>query len=697
MEFQLPEMIDKRYRIQDVLGSGAMATVYSAEDTRLGRRVALKVVHPELAADPLFCARFQREAEAAAVLNHPAIVAVYDTGTITVEGDDETPLHQVPYLVMELVSGKSLATLLDERGELPVAEAVAYGTQVLEALQYANDQGITHRGIRPTNIMVLPSTEEDRSKNQFGQVKVLDFGLDRALENVGGSSEPTEQTERSHAYIAPEQVRGETVDSRSDIYSVACVIYQLLCGRPPFIASSAKDLAHQHLSETPADPSSYASVKFAPALDGVLLKALSKSRSDRFQSADEFRSALENVVQGVPSATFDDVETGSTTALSAAAATGVAGGSAAYSSLNTSAHAQPSSDEAAGLGGWFDNAQAEYTDEELYDYERNEALAKKRRRRQAWTRVITGMIIAALALFSVTTVLYYQNELKKVPVHQVPAVQGLSKNDAETAVRNLNLTVKWDDEFSDAVAKNDVIKSTPVTGTEVEEGSEVLLTLSKGPSQLAIPDNIEGQSEAYVRSALQDAGFVPGRTSTVNSATIPAGMVVSLSKEPGSKVAAGSTIDIVLSDGKVTVPELIGLSRDQAIAALSAPDVLLSTNIETVQTNAAPAGTVLSQSSAAGTTIGQGSTVTIRVAAAPPAPTVAPRPRPTVAPQPERRPVPPAPENPRPAPERSSQAPAPSAPAAEEKSENSQRRPAPERSSQAPAPSAPAAEEKSDN
>ncbi|MFW0179685.1 Stk1 family PASTA domain-containing Ser/Thr kinase [Rothia sp. P7208] len=687
MEFQLPEMIDKRYRIQDVLGSGAMATVYSAEDTRLGRQVALKVVHPELAADPLFCARFQREAESAAVLNHPAIVAVYDTGTITVDGEDGTPLHQIPYLVMELVSGKSLATLLEERGEFPVDEAVSYGAQILEALQYAQDRGIAHRSIRPTNIMVLPCTEEDRSKNQFGQVKVLDFGLARALENVGSSSEDSDQADHFNAYIAPEQVRGETVDSRSDIYSVACVIYQMLCGRTPFIAQSAKDLARQQLSETPADPSSYASVKFAPALDGVLLKALSKSRSDRFQSADEFRSALKNVVQGVPSATFEDVETGSTTALSAAAATGVAGGSAAYSSLNTSAHAQPSSDEAAGLGGWFDNAQAEYTDEELYDYERNEALAKKRRRRQAWTRVITGMIIVALALFSVTTVLYYQNELKKVPVHPVPAVQGLSKNDAETAVRNLNLTVKWDEEFSDAVAKNDVIKSTPVTGTEVEEGSEVLLTLSKGPSQLAIPDNVEGQSEAYVRSALQDAGFVPGRTSTVNSATIPAGMVVSLSKEPGSKVAAGSTIDIVLSDGKVTVPELIGLSRDQAIAALSAPDVLLSTNIETVQTNAAPAGTVLSQSSAAGTTIGQGSTVTIRVAAAPPAPTVAP--------QPERRPAPPAPENPRPPqPSRST---APSAPASGDTEGNNQRRPAPERSSQAPAPSAPAADEKSDS
>ena len=179
MEFSIPEIIDNRYRVNEKIGSGAMATVYSAEDTRLGRQVALKILRPEHASDETFRARFRREAESVAALNHPNIVSVYDTGVFeSAQGNQSV---KVPFLVMELLPGKTLRSILSERGELPAHEAIAYGAQVLEALQYAANAGIVHRDIKPANVMVLPRTDEDVSKEQFGQVKVMDFGIARAM------------------------------------------------------------------------------------------------------------------------------------------------------------------------------------------------------------------------------------------------------------------------------------------------------------------------------------------------------------------------------------------------------------------------------------------------------------------------------------------------------------------------------------
>lgn len=621
MEFSVPEMIDTRYRVKEKIGSGAMANVYSAEDTRLGRSVALKILDPAHAADETFRARFQQEAESVASLNHPAIVSVYDTGTFS------SGSVQVPFMVMELVGGKSLREILDARGELPVDEALSYGSQILEALQYAGDRGVVHRDIKPANVMILPQTEEDASQGRAGQVKVMDFGIASAMTESGEALAGEKTVMGTARYVSPEQARGETVDSRSDIYSAACVIYEMISGHSPFDADSTEELVSKHLSEAPQPPSAFSQQQIPAALDTVLLKALSKSRASRYQNADAFRTALAGAASShgagsTAASSYDDTATVPTTALGAGAlAAGAAAGAGATAGYTTSS--QPAPTEETGLGSFFDNAEAEYSDDELYDYERNEALAKKKRRRAAWTKVITGMVIAALALFSIGTVLYYQNELNKVPTHEVPALQGVNREEAENTLRNMNLSVKWEEEFSDDVEKDNVIKTSPVTGTEVEEGSEVTVTLSDGPSRVAVPDNLEGQSESYVRSALEEAGFKAGRTSNVNSATVPAGMVVNTTPAAGEQADAGSTVDIILSTGKVEVPDVTGMTRDQAIAALQAPEVMLSTNIETVQTSGQPAGTVISQSSAPGTSIEQGSTVTIRVAAAP-APTAAP-------------------------------------------------------------------------
>lgn len=615
MDQQVPETIDQRYKVGAVIGSGAMATVYEAVDTRLGRKVALKVLRTEHAQDAIFRARFQREAEAVAALNHRSIVAVYDTGAFDIQlGSSQI---SVPFMVMELVQGTTLREAISN-GDVNQTLALAYGVQILEALDYSHSAGIIHRDIKPANVMILPQTEEDKQLGEPSQIKVMDFGIARAAEEASDAITKANTVMGTARYISPEQARGEAVDARSDVYSAACVVYEMLAGCSPFDAPTNVELAGKHLSEAPQPPSVFAE-DLSPALDQAVLKGLRKNPADRYQSAAEFAGALKSADSAQVS--YDQDPTEATAAFGAAGLASAAG----------LPHHKRETEE-AGIGNFFDSAQEEFTDEELYGYGYGEdALkARKKRRRSAWGKALTTLLIIFLAAFGVGSVLYYQAELNKVPVHVIPAVQGLTKEEAETQLRNLNYVLKFEEEHSDSIPKGSVIKTSPVTGLEAEEGTEVVVTVSSGPAVLTVPGNLEGQSEQYVRETLTSAGFVPGRITTVNSPTIPAGMVVGVTPGSGEQADAGSTVDIILSNGKVEVPSLVGLSRDAAIAALTSADTLLSTNIETVTTSAQPASTVISQSAAAGTLIEQGSTVTIRVAVAP-APTVAPAPVPTVA------------------------------------------------------------------
>lgn len=626
MDQQVPETIDGRYEVGAVIGAGAMATVYEAVDTRLGRRVALKVLRPEHAQDVIFRARFQREAEAVAALNHPSIVAVYDTGSF--EAGVGGSQVSVPFMVMELVQGESLRDVLTAGG-VAQSDAIAYGAQILDALEYSHKAGIVHRDVKPGNVMVLPQTQEDRSLGEPGRVKVMDFGIARAAEEAGDALTKANTVMGTARYISPEQARGEAVDARSDVYSAACLVYEMVAGRSPFDAPTNVELAGKHLSEVPQAPSVFADEPVSPALDAAILKGLSKNPADRYQSAADFAAALKDAESGILPSGVDATEP--TVAL------GAAGAAAALA-----AGSRQRETEEAGIGSFFDSAQSEFTDEELYGYGygQNAQQAKKKRRRSAWGKVLTTLLILLLAAFGISSVLYYQAKLNEVPMHVVPAVQGMPKAEAETELRNRNFVLKFVEEHSDQVEKGAVIKTSPATGLEAEEGTEITVTVSSGPSVLPIPGNLEGQSEQYVRTTLEAAGFVAGRTTTVNSPTIPAGMVVGVTPASGEKAPAGSTVDIILSNGKVTVPNLVGLTRDDAIAILTSPETLLSTNIETVTTASQPSGTVISQSAAAGTLIEQGSTVTIRVALAP-VPTVAP----TQAPQPTAAPSQPAQQN----------------------------------------------------
>ena len=619
MDLSVPDTVDNRYKVLEVIGTGAMATVYAAEDTRLGRKVALKILRPEQAQDDTFRARFKREAEAVASLNNPAIVAVYDTGSYnpSQDGGDSASSEEgtaIPYIVMEYVEGHTLRSILSRGGHLPVRDALGYSEQLLGALQYSHSMGIIHRDIKPANIMVLERTSEDIAKGQPGQIKVMDFGISRAIEEAGEALTKANVVMGSARYMSPEQVSGKDVDARSDLYSAACVIYEMIAGRSPFDAESNVDLAAKHLSDTPEPPSKFTPLEVPAGLDAVILKGLAKNPDERYQSAAEFAQALVSVVRPGEETVVQDAAM--TTAFVPSATTASLGEDyAPYTTSITEA-----SVEDGGLNGFFEYED----DEELYDVEEYAEYDESSPRKRAWVRFLVGTLIAALLVFSVGSVLYYQNKLNEVPQVSVPAVVNVSRDDADNQLRNLGFVLDYRTAYSDNIKKGDVISVEPGVGSKVNKGSTVTVTVSSGPEKVKLPDNLQGQSEAYVRNALKDLGLVDGRVSTVESASVPAGMVVELSPEKGSTddkgaqtVEAGSTVNIVLSSGKVKVPSLVGLTKDQAIAALTAQDVLLNTNIETVQTNERPAGTVISQSSAAGTLVAQNSTVTIRVAATP--------------------------------------------------------------------------------
>ena len=619
MDLSVPDTVDNRYKVLEVIGTGAMATVYAAEDTRLGRKVALKILRPEQAQDDTFRARFKREAEAVASLNNPAIVAVYDTGSYSPsqDGGESASSEEgtaIPYIVMEYVEGHTLRSILSRGGHLPVRDALGYSEQLLGALQYSHSMGIIHRDIKPANIMVLERTSEDIAKGQPGQIKVMDFGISRAIEEAGEALTKANVVMGSARYMSPEQVSGKDVDARSDLYSAACVIYEMIAGRSPFDAESNVDLAAKHLSDAPEPPSKFTPLEVPVGLDAVILKGLAKNPDERYQSAAEFAQALVSVVRPGEETVVQDAAM--TTAFVPSATTASLGEDyAPYTTSITEA-----SVEDGGLNGFFEYED----DEELYDDEEYAEYDESSPRKRAWVRFLVGTLIAALLVFSVGSVLYYQNKLNEVPQVSVPAVVNVSRDDADNQLRNLGFVLDYRTAYSDNIKKGDVISVEPGVGSKVNKGSTVTVTVSSGPEKVKLPDNLQGQSEAYVRNALKDLGLVDGRVSTVESASVPAGMVVELSPEKGSTddkgaqtVEAGSTVNIVLSSGKVKVPSLVGLTKDQAIAALTAQDVLLNTNIETVQTNERPAGTVLSQSSAAGTLVAQNSTVTIRVAATP--------------------------------------------------------------------------------
>src|SRR5689334_453093 len=277
-------LVGGRYELGELIGYGGMAEVHRGRDARLGRDVAIKVLRADLARDPAFLHRFRREAQAAAGLNHPSIVSVYDTGEdVMADG------ASVPYIVMEYVSGRTLRDILKAQGRLPVRRALEIVADVCGALDFSHRNGIVHRDIKPANVMIT----------EAGAVKVMDFGIARAVADNQATVTQTANVIGTAQYLSPEQARGEMVDARSDVYSTGCLLYELVTGAPPFQGDSPVAVAYQHVRENAAPPSSR--VPGLPrALDSIVMKALAKNPLNRYQSAGEMRSDLLRALQDQP-------------------------------------------------------------------------------------------------------------------------------------------------------------------------------------------------------------------------------------------------------------------------------------------------------------------------------------------------------------------------------------------------------------
>ncbi|MBB6406538.1 Stk1 family PASTA domain-containing Ser/Thr kinase [Arthrobacter sp. AZCC_0090] len=619
-------VLNGRYELGELLGRGGMADVYKGTDTLLGRTVAVKLLRADLARDPQFHARFKREAQAVAALNHSSIVAIYDTGEYTVSGGPGENVR-VPYIVMEYVSGRTIRDLIRAK-ELDIDQAIEFILGVLSALEYSHKAGIVHRDIKPANVMVSGDSND---------VKVMDFGIARAMADSAATMTQTQAVVGTAQYLSPEQARGETVDARSDLYSAACLLFEMLTSRPPFTGDSPVSVAYQHVREIP-EPASTFNPAVSEALDSVLAKGLQKDRADRFQDAAAFRRALRAAKNGVAVPAF------------------VAGTPTDPQTVIPSTQELPEDGLArrltgaefldSTLTGRLDNTP-DFGDQETMlalhasepvpepDHDgampldfapERERTPRQKSRRRAWAAVV--VIFTLLVLAGGGFWLYNTVNQKPAPpaLIQVPQVAGMSEVMALQALYGANLSPESRTVPHDTVAKGTVISTDPSVGSQVAPNSHVVLFVSAGPVSVTVPAGLSGLTEAAARDLLRQAGLVGGASTLANSPTVPAGSVISTKPASGAVVGAGSTVDLVVSTGKVSVPQLVGLSVADAEALLKENGLAISVT-EQENSQVTP-GKVTSQGDAFKSLVEQGKTISVIVAKAP-APSASPSPTPS--------------------------------------------------------------------
>lgn len=634
-----PRILNARYDVGDLIGRGGMADVYHARDLRLGREVAIKLLRRDLARDPVFQTRFRREAQAVAGLNHPAIVAVYDTGEEEVDGAAAHDV-KVPYIVMEYVQGSTLRDLL-KAGELTTESSVRYTLGVLGALQYSHRKGIVHRDIKPSNVMV---TTDDH-------VKVMDFGIARALADSAATMTQTQAVVGTAHYFSPEQARGETVDARSDLYSAGCLLYELLTGRPPFTGDSPVSVAYQHVSEEAVAPSDL-NAEIGPKVDEVIATALAKDREDRYQDAGAFAAALEAAVQDrpmpqdlgdatealalMPLSTQAMVATDQPTRALATDApasstppedgTGTPedddDGGPSTTAMSVSAAADAPTDRHPSLEEGGDGRHGQDNGALFGSGPRHTAEDAERyrtSRRRAWITVFAILAVVVLAAGAWLFWNWSQQEQQRNSTVAVPDVANLSLTAAQNQIYASHLIPITEEVYDDGVAAGSVVGTRPAAGSQARQESEIHLLVSKGPEQVTLPKDLAGQSEATVRSALDGLGLtVSNDVKRENSASVDLGSLIGTNPQLGEKVKAGSEVELTLSTGKVTVPSLMDLDEEKARKVLSDPAVGLQLEVVEKPNTVLDPGTITDQVPEAGQDIEQGGTVTIIVAIEPP-------------------------------------------------------------------------------
>ncbi|MFB7931743.1 Stk1 family PASTA domain-containing Ser/Thr kinase [Streptomyces sp. NPDC056039] len=571
-----PRRLGGRYELGQVLGRGGMAEVYLAHDTRLGRTVAVKTLRADLARDPSFQARFRREAQSAASLNHPAIVAVYDTG------EDYIDNVSIPYIVMEYVDGSTLRELLHSGRKLLPERTLEMTIGILQALEYSHRAGIVHRDIKPANVMLTRN----------GQVKVMDFGIARAMGDSGMTMTQTSAVIGTAQYLSPEQAKGEQVDARSDLYSTGCLLYELLTVRPPFVGDSPVAVAYQHVREEPQSPSVF-DPEITPEMDAIVLKALVKDPDYRYQSADEMRADIEACLDGQP--------------VAATAAMGSVG----YGGYPDD---QPTTALRADAGAGATSMMPPVGPDDGFGYDDR---PDRRRGQQRKSNTSTILLVAAGILVLVGAILigrwaFSGNGVGNESV-DTPNFVGETVDDARRLAKNSDLKLTTTNKPCEAQSKGKVCDQDPTAGTKVKKNDTITLTVSTGAPKVAVP-SVVGKIIDDARATLEgDEYKFKVETKPEESPEDP-GTVLKQNPSLGKEVEKGSTITLTIAkaEAKSTVPDVLGQSCDQAKAQMTANDLVGNcTEVDTQDDN--QVGKVIQTTPQAGSSADKNSSVNIQI------------------------------------------------------------------------------------
>ncbi|MFD5343172.1 Stk1 family PASTA domain-containing Ser/Thr kinase [Streptomyces anulatus] len=556
-----PRRLGGRYELGSVLGRGGMAEVYLAHDTRLGRTVAVKTLRADLARDPSFQARFRREAQSAASLNHPAIVAVYDTGEDYVDG------VSIPYIVMEYVDGSTLRELLHSGRRLLPERTLEMTVGILQALEYSHRAQIVHRDIKPANVMLT----------RTGQVKVMDFGIARAMGDSGMTMTQTAAVIGTAQYLSPEQAKGEQVDARSDLYSTGCLLYELLAVRPPFVGDSPVAVAYQHVREEPQPPSNF-DPEITPEMDAIVLKALTKDPDYRYQSADEMRADIEACLDGQP--------------VAATAAMGAAGygGYDGYHTDQPTTALRPTDPN---------NAQTSMLppvnpDDGGYGYDDRQGRRRQQKKSNTSTillvvagiLVLVGAILIGRVIFSPTS---DDGQIK------APNLVGSTVEQAEKLAARTDVTVKVGaEEPCEEQEKGEICSQDPASDALMDKDGTVTVVVSAGAPKVEIPNVLE-KSEDGARQVLEDKGFTVNVTTEESEKT--EGTVIDQDPKGGAKAEEGAEITITVAMQTTDpMPDVRTRQYDAAVAQLNQ---LGFTNVSRADVDSEkPAGEVIEQTPA---------------------------------------------------------------------------------------------------
>ncbi|BDB39575.1 MULTISPECIES: Stk1 family PASTA domain-containing Ser/Thr kinase [Mycobacterium] len=551
-----PRHLSDRYELGDILGFGGMSEVHLARDTRLHRDVAVKVLRADLARDPSFYLRFRREAQNAAALNHPAIVAVYDTG------EAETPAGPLPYIVMEYVDGVTLRDIVHTDGPMTPKRAIEVIADACQALNFSHQNGIIHRDVKPANIMI----------SSTNAVKVMDFGIARAIADSGNSVTQTAAVIGTAQYLSPEQARGDSVDARSDVYSLGCVLYEMLTGEPPFTGDTPVSVAYQHVREDPVPPSERHE-GISPDLDAVVLKALAKNPENRYQTAAEMRADLVRVHNGeTPEAPK------------------VLTGAERRSMLSSGG---------PGHGG----PRTDPLPRQRFDDSDNRGAASVGR----WVAVVA--VLAVLTVIVTIAINTFGGNTRKV---QVPDVRGQTAADAIASLQNKGFKTRTQQKPDSGIQPDHVIGTDPTASASVPAGDEITINVSTGPEQRELPD-VSSLTYAEAVKKLSAAGFTKFKQSSAPSSPEMAGKVTGTNPPANQTSAITNVITIIVGSGPETkqIPDVAGQTVDMAQKNLTVYGFsrFSQASVDSTRT----AGDVIATNPPAGTTVPVDSVIELQV------------------------------------------------------------------------------------